>query len=179
MSSPVPRRLLLLSVLAVTAACRRPDSVLLIEVAGPLALQPAQFDVVVTAGLASRSLQVPIQAGGPLTLPVSFSIELDRSRTGPVTITVEAFDASQSMIACGTTMQEHIEIGGQTVISVMLDTVCTTGAGTGGAGGSGGSGGSGGAGGAGGDGGAGAGGESGDDGGLDGGEDSGLDAASD
>jgi uncharacterized membrane protein YgcG len=169
MPFPAVPRLLLLSVLAASAACRRPDSVLLIEVAGSLALQPTQFRVVITTGLESRTLQVPPAPGGPFTLPVSFSIELDRSRTGPVTIAVDAFDASQSTIACGDTMQQHIEIGGQTIIAVILDTSCGGGTGvTGGTGGAAGAGGAGGQGGTGGDGGGGDGG---------GAVDSGLDEA--
>src|SRR4051812_45878753 len=95
---------------AVPGACRRPDSVLLIEVAGPVGVQPVQFRVIVTTGAESRVLDVPMDPTDPLTLPVSFSVELDRSRTGPVTVSIEAFDAGRSMIGCGNTVQQHIEI---------------------------------------------------------------------
>jgi hypothetical protein len=117
-------------------------------VAGSELLQPAQFQVVVIAGLDMRAFVVPSQPVAPLSLPTSFSIELDHSVTAPVTVQVEAFDQGRNSIGCGTTVQEHIQIGGQTIIAVFLDQC----GGAGGAGGGGGStGGAGGGGAAGGD----------------------------
>jgi hypothetical protein len=123
---PPSSRLLLLLVLAALglAACRRPDSILLVEVAGIQEIHPTQFRVTVTTGLESRVLVVPPDAGAPMTLPISFSVELDRSRTAPVTVAIEAFDDLQSIIGCGTTVQRHIQIGGQTVMTVWMDPSC-------------------------------------------------------
>ena len=129
MPRPPPSRLLPLLLLAAAlaaggAACRRPDSILLIEVATIVELHPTQFRVTVTSGLQSRALVVPPDAGAPMTLPISFTVELDRSRTAPVTVAIEAFDDQQSIIGCGTTVQRHIEIGGETVMTVWMDPTC-------------------------------------------------------
>jgi hypothetical protein len=102
------------------AACHRSDSILLVEVAGDLALHPAQLSVEVTVGTQTRSLEVPATAGAAISLPVSFSIELDPSLTGPVTLTIEATNASGAVIAQGTTTQDNIDVGGQTLVTVTL-----------------------------------------------------------
>jgi hypothetical protein len=156
-------------------ACHRSDSILLVEVAGDLTLHPIALQVTVTTGTQTRSLAVPSAPGPTITLPASFSVELDPSLTGPVAVSVEAMDASGSVIARGMATQENIDVGGQTIITVMLAAVSASGVdgggadasgadagggatGTGGIGGGGGGGGRGGAGGAGGRGGAGGGG---------------------
>jgi hypothetical protein len=103
--------------------CKKPDTILLIEVAGPTSLNASQFRVTVTAGLDARAFLVPPMprvAGDPIGLPTSFSLGLDRSRTGPITVSIDALDVDQSPLGFGTTMQEHIVIGGQTVITVFL-----------------------------------------------------------
>jgi hypothetical protein len=126
LSRPRPSRLLPLLALAALAlgACSRPDSILLIEVATLADMHPTQFRVTVTAGLQSGALAIPPDAGAPMTLPISFTVDLDRSRTAPVTVAIEAFDDQQSVIGCGTTVQRHIEIGGQTVMTVWMDPTC-------------------------------------------------------
>lgn len=104
---------------AATAACQRDDSILLVEVFGDLALMPAQLAVTVTANGTSHVLYVP-PAPTTISLPTSFSVELDRSITGPVTIAIDALDAEGSVLASGATTQTHINPGGQTIIAVML-----------------------------------------------------------
>jgi hypothetical protein len=110
----------LLALLLSLAACSRPDSILLVEVAGSETLAPTQFNVVVVAGLDMRAFKVPSQPVAPLSLPTSFSIELDHAVTAPVTVQVEAFGSAGESLGSGTTVQEHIAIGGQTIISVFI-----------------------------------------------------------
>jgi hypothetical protein len=108
-------------VFAPSFACQKPDSILLVEVASTLSIQPSQLMVVVSAGLDSESLSVPPQpVPGGMKLPTSFTVELDRSRTMPLQVSITALDASSSILACGTTVQEHFQVGGQTVITVFL-----------------------------------------------------------
>jgi hypothetical protein len=104
----------------VLAACHRSDSILLVEVAGDLALHPAELHVIVMAGTEARSLVVTPAPGKPIGLPASFSVELPPSLTGPVAISVDARDASGLVIAHGTAIQQNIDVGGQTVITVTL-----------------------------------------------------------
>jgi hypothetical protein len=121
----LPRLLPLLAFAGLAgAACTRPDSILLVEVATLAEMHPTQFRVTVTSGLQSRALVVPPQPVAPMTLPISFTVDLDRSRTAPVTVAIEAYDDQQSVIGCGTTVQRHIEIGGQTVMTVWMDPTC-------------------------------------------------------
>jgi hypothetical protein len=108
-------------VLAPSLACQKPDSILLVEVASTLSIQPSQLMVVVSAGLDSESLSVPPQpVPGGMKLPTSFTVELDRSRTMPLQVSITALDAASSILACGTTVQDHFQVGGQTVITVFL-----------------------------------------------------------
>jgi hypothetical protein len=119
----------LVAVAASTAvlACHRPDSILLVEVAGDLALHPVELQVAVTVGLQSRSIEVPPAPGSAITLPTSFSVELDPSLTGPVQVAIEATDASGALLASGTTTQENIDVGGETIITVTLAAGSATG----------------------------------------------------
>jgi hypothetical protein len=108
-------------VLAVVA-CQRDDSILLVEVTGDLTLVPSQFSVTVTAGGNERVLAVPRERT-TISLPTSFSVELDRSITGPVTIAIDALDYNGAVLASGTTTQTHINAGAQTIIAVTLISV--------------------------------------------------------
>jgi hypothetical protein len=110
--------------LAATAACQRDDSILLVEVAGDLTLMPAQLSVTMTANGASRSLLVP-PAPTTISFPTSFSVELDRSITGPVTIVIDALDGYSYVVASGSTTQTHINPGAQTIIAVTLTAAVT------------------------------------------------------
>jgi hypothetical protein len=110
-------------------ACHRSDSILLVEVAGDLTLHPATLQVTVTAGSDTRSLQIPSTAGAAIDLPASFSLELSPSLTGPISISIEADDAAGFVIGRGSTTQEDIDVGGQTVVAVSLVAVSGAGAG--------------------------------------------------
>jgi hypothetical protein len=109
------------------SACHRSDSILLVEVAGDLALHPVELQVAVTVGLQTRSIEVPPAPGSAITLPTSFSLELDPSLTGPVQVAIEATDASGALLASGTTTQENIDVGGETIITVTLAAESATG----------------------------------------------------
>ena len=74
-----------------SAACQRDDSFLLVEVAGNLTLAPAQLRATVVVGLRSSTFFVPPEPAA-ISLPTSFTVELDRSITGPVIVIVEALD---------------------------------------------------------------------------------------
>jgi hypothetical protein len=101
------------------AGCQRDDSILLVEVAGDLALMPSQLAVTVFAGGQSRVLRVP-PTPTTISLPTSFTVELDRSITGPVTIAIDALDGNGYVVASGATTQTHINSGGQTIVEVTI-----------------------------------------------------------
>jgi hypothetical protein len=102
-------------------ACHRGDSILLVEVAGDLRLAPASFSVAVEpAQAAERTFRVTPKSGSTVTLPASLSIEMAPNLTGPVTVTVSAFDISGYLIASGSATQTDINVGGQTIIVVTL-----------------------------------------------------------
>jgi hypothetical protein len=105
-------------------ACHRGDSILLVEVAGDLRLQPASFQVAVEpAQAAERIFRVTPQGastGSTVTLPASLSIEMAPNLTGPVVLTVSAFDINGFMIAYGSTTQTDINVGGETIVVVNL-----------------------------------------------------------
>ena len=105
--------------LLTVGACQRDDSILLVEVAGDVTLTLAQFAVTVNADRESRGLLVP-PAPTTITLPTAFTVELDRSITGPVTISIDAFDANGYLVGSGSTTQTHINTGGQTIMAVTI-----------------------------------------------------------
>ena len=107
--------------LLLAPGCKKPDTILLVELYGPMPpeLEAWQFRVTISAGLSSGRIDVPKQPR-PSPLPQSFTIALDQSHTGPIEISVVALDMDFLQIAFGTTKQEHVVIGGQTVIPVYL-----------------------------------------------------------
>ena len=105
---------------AALAACQQVDSILLVEVGGDLTLMPTQLLVTLTAGGQTHMPSFVPPTPTSITLPTSFTVELDRSITGPVTIRVDAFDNMSSVIASGSTTQTYINTGGQTIIAVTL-----------------------------------------------------------
>ena len=107
--------------LLAAGACQRNDSYLLVEVAGDLTLAPVQMRVSVFVGPRSSTFFVPPEPT-PISLPTSFTVELDRSITGPVTVIVDALDADGLVLAQGETSQAHINTGGHTIVAVTLGT---------------------------------------------------------
>ena len=107
--------------LLASAACQRDDSILLVTVAGDVTLTLSQLTATVTAGGTSRGFLVP-PTPSYFTLPTSFTVELDRGITGPVTIAIDAFDGNGYIVGSGSTTQTHINAGGQTIMTVTLDT---------------------------------------------------------
>ena len=105
---------------AALAACQQVDSILLVEVGGDLTLMPSQLLVTLTAGGQTHMPAFVPPSPTNITLPTSFTVELDRSITGPVTIRVDAFDDMANVIASGSTTQTYIDTGGQTIIAVTL-----------------------------------------------------------
>jgi len=102
-------------------ACHHADSILLIEVAGDLNLMPASFLVTVTAGQSGpKDLSVAPPGGGAVSLPASFTVQLPATTTGPVTVAVRALDAATTVVAQGTVSQRDLNVGGQTILVVML-----------------------------------------------------------
>jgi hypothetical protein len=121
---PRPRRAFvpLAAIAASTAwvACHRSDSILLVEVAGDLTLHPAKLVVAASVGAQTRSLEVKPEAGKIISLPASFSIELAPTLSGPATVVIDATDAAGLVIAHGTTTQQNLNVGGETIITVTM-----------------------------------------------------------
>jgi hypothetical protein len=178
------RWLVLLALGLLAGACKQPDSILFVTVFGPIDLMPNQLSVNVTVG-DGETHNILVSHTDPtetIGFPASFTIALSSSLNGPITISINAnlvqTDGSFETKGFGTTMMQHIHLGGQTDIAVQLMEGLPPDmpdAGTGGSGGSGG--GAGGMSGSDGGAGAGQGGASGKDGGGDAEDATGLDAA--
>jgi hypothetical protein len=109
----------LVVVSAALPACHRADSILLVEVAGDETLMVAQLQATMTVGAETRTFNVP-PTPTAISLPASFSVELDDSLTGPVSVHVDAFDGAGAVLGSGDTTQDHINTGGQTIITVTI-----------------------------------------------------------
>jgi hypothetical protein len=102
------------------AACHRGDSILLVEVAGDLSLAPTSLNVTVQPSQAGyRTFMIAPKDGAAITLPASLSVEMAPTFTGPLTVEVDAIEGSV-VIASGTTTQQEINVGGQTIVVVTL-----------------------------------------------------------
>jgi len=106
--------------IAALAGCQQADSILLVEVSGDLALMPAQLSVAMKAGGQTHPPVLIPPAPTTISLPTSFTVELDRSITGPVTIAIDALDEGGNVLDSAATTQTHINAGGQTIITVMF-----------------------------------------------------------
>lgn len=103
------------------SACHHADSILLVEVAGDLAWMPASLAVAVTPGqMPRKDLRIMPPGGAVVSLPASFTVELPGTLTGPITIDVQALDTYGLVLAEGTVTQRDLNVGGQTVVVVML-----------------------------------------------------------
>jgi hypothetical protein len=127
--------LALLGLLLVPAGCKQSDSILLIEISGPRRedFVPWWFIATITPGTAEpKAFTIPKTPQAAL-LPQSFSIALDHSLTGPVTVSIVAYSEKNQPIGYGTSVQQHIVIGGQTIIPVTITESEPPGQGDGGA----------------------------------------------
>jgi hypothetical protein len=108
----------------VLLACHRGDSILLVEVAGDVRLQPASFQVTVEPAQAGEKTFRVVPPGGAtgatVTLPASFSIEMAPNLTGPVTVMVGAIDVNGLTLGYGSTTETDINVGGETILVVSL-----------------------------------------------------------
>jgi hypothetical protein len=108
----------------VVGGCKKPDTVLLVEVEGPVDVNPNQLRVTVIAGIDARVIfvpAVPLAVGREMNFPTSFSVSIDQSRTAPITVRIDALEKEQAPIGySGTTTYQHVEIGGQTTVTVVL-----------------------------------------------------------
>ena len=84
-----------------------------------MTLAPAQLRCTVIVGYRSSTFFVPPEPAA-ISLPTSFTVELDRSITGPVIVIVEALDGAGLALASGETTQAHINTGGETIVAVTL-----------------------------------------------------------
>ena len=107
----------LASALAITPACQRADSTLLIAVTSIAPLAPASLEATVAADTRRWNGGA---AGDPIALPTGLEVVLPRDVVGPVTVTVDAYDSDQGLLATGTSVQAHIDAGGDTTIVVTL-----------------------------------------------------------
>jgi hypothetical protein len=101
------------------AGCHQADSVLLVEVSGDVTWPVAQLSANVTIGTTTRMLLVP-ETPTSISLPTSFTVALSREVTGPVVVAIDALDDAGGLLASGQTVQQHIDVGEDTVIPVAL-----------------------------------------------------------
>jgi hypothetical protein len=100
-------------------ACGSPDTVVLVGVQG-MTPPIRQLDVEATVGTEKRSLRVPEQpATDPFFLPTNFTLQIPRSLSGTLRVSVTALDASGRAIATGSGMIP-LEVGVRNELTVMI-----------------------------------------------------------
>lgn len=114
---PVPARALALA--GLLSACGGADTVVLVMLEGQL---PAihHFQVEATVGEESKTLQVPEAPEERVFLPVSFTLQIPRSRSGTLALTVIAVDAAGVELARESDRIEPITPGGRHDITLVF-----------------------------------------------------------
>ncbi|HVZ72444.1 MAG TPA: hypothetical protein VHJ20_08725 [Polyangia bacterium] len=107
------------------AGCAKSDTVLYVEVAAPRTILANQLYVTVSAGIDARAFYVPRDpADEPIVFPASFSVSLDRTYSAPISISIDALGVvggTEGYVDySGYTRQDHVEIGQQTAMVVVL-----------------------------------------------------------
>ncbi|HVR63140.1 MAG TPA: hypothetical protein VMU50_14655 [Polyangia bacterium] len=106
-----------LAALAV-AGCTNSKSVLHVSVTGDVQ-GIFQLIVGISVGDQASELDVP-SAPRPITLPTSFNVEMDRSRTGALDLTIAGRDDGGNVIASGSGHLDDIIVGGLNTMQVPL-----------------------------------------------------------
>jgi len=119
------RLLVLLALGLVGGACKQPDTILFVTVAGPNNLPANQLSVLVSIGDGeTHAILVPKDPGDFITLTASFTVALPSSAMAPVTVMITAnyvhADGTFDTVGAGITTTPHIYIGGQTDVAVFL-----------------------------------------------------------
>jgi hypothetical protein len=101
-------------------SCSKPNSVLLVNVVDDSGALTAvtQLKVRVLVGTAVSQFSVPMAAGGPITFPTSFTVEIDRSTSGAVNVNVTAMSGSKTV--SGTANLGMLNVGNENVVTVHL-----------------------------------------------------------
>jgi len=102
------------------ASCTKPDTVLLVNVADDSGTLTGvtQLKVRVLIGEAVSQFNVPTTAAGPISFPTTFTVEIARSNSGAVNVTVSAMAGGKS--ATGAASLDAISIGSENVVTVHL-----------------------------------------------------------
>lgn len=115
----------LLLVGGLVQSCSKPDTILLVNVdADPSVTGVTQLKVRVLIGQAVSQFFAPMNPGAPISFPTSFTVEVARSNSGPVNVTVTAM-GSDGKTAMGTTNLPALDVGNENVISVHLGVAAT------------------------------------------------------
>jgi len=120
-----PRRSGLLALVAVSLAlgsCAKPNTVLLVTVEDDShrLTTITQLKVTVTVGEAKRPFNVPETPRLALDFPTSFTIEMDRSLIGLVSVHIDALNASVQILASGSATSAALDVGHTNSVTVHL-----------------------------------------------------------
>jgi len=101
-------------------SCSKPNTVLLVNVLDDSGTLTAvtQLKVRVLVGTAVSQFSVPTAPGGPITFPTSFTVEIDRSNSGAVNVSVMAMSGSKTV--SGTANLGMLDVGKENVVTVHL-----------------------------------------------------------
>ncbi len=105
------------------AACTSPDSVVLVQVRGAVAVPIRQLAVEATVGGQTRSLRVPDQPAAPFFLPTNFSLQIPRAVSGSLRVAVTAFDEGGRTIGTGSGTLPELAVGLTDEMEVVLGPV--------------------------------------------------------
>jgi hypothetical protein len=117
-SLPLALSAVALLVLGGGAGCAESDTVVSVQVVGNV-LDIQRLRATVTVGARMRTLSIP-QGPRAISLPATFTVQMDRSIQGMLVVTIDALDAGEAVIASGTATLPGLIVGQRNDIAIDL-----------------------------------------------------------
>ncbi len=117
---PVSAALVLAGISALVVNCSQSDTVVLVRVTAttPIPEVVRLHTTLKIAGL-TRVIDVPTQAQ-PITFPTTFSVQLARSLSGDLSITIDALDSAMQVVASAGHVLAGLSVGNENQVTIDL-----------------------------------------------------------
>jgi hypothetical protein len=117
---PVSAALVLAGISALVANCSQSDTVVLVRVTATAPI-PEVVRLHTTLKIAdlTRVIDVPMQAQ-PITFPTTFSVQLARSLSGDLSITIDALDSAMQVVASAGHVLAGLSVGNENQVTIDL-----------------------------------------------------------
>ena len=118
---PLGLLLLLAGAMAIVATCSQSDTIVFVNVQATEPLSGiVRLHANVKIGNQIRDLNVPESPTNEIAFPTSFTVQVGRSVTGRLDVTVDGYDAASALVASGKASLTALTVGSQNSITIDL-----------------------------------------------------------